>query len=79
MTLLDDSRKEEIQSQAILLVAEKIDRAMRLTLMTQEQFAARAGIAPNTVSRILRGYDVRLSTLEKCAKAIGAALPELFR
>jgi transcriptional regulator with XRE-family HTH domain len=61
------------------IVGEKI-RALRESQgLLQRELAHKAGVPVRTIGRIERGeVDVRLSTLDKIAKALGVSIKEFF-
>lgn len=55
-------------------ITAQLDRLMRRQRLTQKRVAERSGLAPNTISRVLRARDTRISTLIQIASTIGAGV-----
>ncbi len=57
----------------------KLDDARRAARLTGKELATRAGIAPNTFSRILTGrHDPAIMTAARIAKVLGVDPDEIF-
>jgi transcriptional regulator with XRE-family HTH domain len=61
-----------------LAVSLALDAAMQAAGIGQERTARRAKVATNTVLRVLKGRDTRLSTLQALAKATGCDIEIRF-
>lgn len=60
-------------------VAARLYEGMRVRHLSQRQLADLAGISERTLTRILSGNDVRLSTLQLLAAAIDTELATLLK
>lgn len=57
-----------------------LDRVLKKKGLSKRQFAKRLNTEYNNVFRYFRsGYDPKLSTLEKWAKALGVKIKDLFK
>ena len=64
---------------AMLEIGKTIRRARRAMGWTQRELAQRAGMGQSHVLRVEQGSDVRLSTLQRLAEALGAEFVMLPR
>ena len=55
----------------LLIVSEQLDTAMHDADLTHRSLAERSNLNPNTVLRVSKGYNSRLSTLAALAEATG--------
>jgi len=63
----------------VMLVRNKIQEVMWLKNITQEELHRRTGIKQSYLSEIIAGQrDVRISTAQKIAKALGKSMDYLW-
>jgi predicted transcriptional regulator len=55
-------------------MAEILKAAIRESGLTHYRIAKTAGIGPETIDRFMAGRDIRISTVDKIAEALGLEL-----
>jgi len=76
---LSAARRKKVEARARELIAEEMTlrELRRAKEWTQERLAAALGVQQDSVSRLERRSDVRLSTLRKAVEAMGGKLTVL--
>jgi len=62
----------------MMIVGERIKQLRQERGLTQLDLAERLGVAQPVVCRFERGHDMRLSTLQRIAEALGVSMVDLL-